>query len=154
VSPVVLETRITGEHLDRNSRPPHASQPWNPLVANVFYRRGIIDEWGRGTLKIMELTEQAGLVAPEFDVRGGEVVITFRPLGYVPPSRVSRPLSPLQQQLLATLSQIGPASLGEVYEHLGIDTPKLTVQDNLQVLRDLELVELNGIGRGARWRLI
>lgn len=58
-------------------------------------------------------------------MRGGEVMVTFRPLGYVPPNS-------LRQQLLATLSEIGPASLGETSEHLGTDTPKLTVQDNLQ----------------------
>ena len=27
----------------------HESLPWNPLIARTFYRRGIIEEWGRGT---------------------------------------------------------------------------------------------------------
>ena len=27
---------------------PHESLPWNPLIANVFYRRGFIERWGRG----------------------------------------------------------------------------------------------------------
>lgn len=27
---------------------PHESLPWNPLIARVFYRRGIIEAWGRG----------------------------------------------------------------------------------------------------------
>lgn len=35
---------------------PHRSRPWNPLIAQVFYRRGIIEIWGRGTLKMAELT--------------------------------------------------------------------------------------------------
>lgn len=35
---------------------PHTSQPWNPLIANVFFRRGVIEQWGRGTLKMVELT--------------------------------------------------------------------------------------------------
>ncbi len=26
---------------------PHESLPWNPLIAGVFYRRGIIESWGR-----------------------------------------------------------------------------------------------------------
>ncbi|MDQ3605157.1 MAG: hypothetical protein M3418_03065 [Gemmatimonadota bacterium] len=58
---------------------PNTSQPWNPLIAGAFYRRGIIDQWGRGTLKILELTEQACLHSPEFEVRGGEVVVRFYP---------------------------------------------------------------------------
>ena len=27
---------------------PHESLPWNPLIARVFFRRGIIESWGRG----------------------------------------------------------------------------------------------------------
>src|SRR5439155_12284518 len=50
---------------------PHESLPWNPLIARAFYRRGIIEAWGRGTLKIMELSEKAGLLAPEIEESGG-----------------------------------------------------------------------------------
>lgn len=56
----------------------HPSRPWNPLVAHVFYRRGIIETWGRGTLRIRELTAAAGLPAPEFECSGGEVLVRFR----------------------------------------------------------------------------
>ncbi len=58
---------------------PHASRPWNPLIAQAFYRRGVVEAWGRGTLKIQELAAQAGLPAPEFRCNGGEVVVCFRP---------------------------------------------------------------------------
>jgi ATP-dependent DNA helicase RecG len=132
---------------------PHTSQPWNPLIANVFYRRGIIEQWGRGTLKIMELAQQAGLLIPEFEVRGGEVVVRFFPRGYVPPSRVSRDLTPLQQELLAVLAAIGSASVGELQTKLPTPTPHSTVKHNLQLLRQLELVQLRGRARGARWSL-
>ena len=40
---------------------PHESRPWNPLIARTFYRRGIIEEWGSGTLKMATLTGAAGL---------------------------------------------------------------------------------------------
>jgi ATP-dependent DNA helicase RecG len=33
---------------------PHESRPWNPLIAQAFYRRGMIEAWGRGTLKLAE----------------------------------------------------------------------------------------------------
>ena len=141
---------LTPEDLTR----PHASQPWNPLMADVFYRRGIIEQWGRGTLKIIDLAQQAGLVTPEFEVRGGEVVVRFYPQGYVPPSRVSRDLTPLQQELLAVLAASGPASLSRVRASLAAPVPGPTVKDNLQILRQLDLVRLQGRGRGARWSLM
>lgn len=74
---------------------PHASHPWNPLIASVFYRRGFIEQWGRGTLRIRELTEQAGLAAPDFEERGGEVVVRFFPTSYVAPRRVDHRLDEL-----------------------------------------------------------
>jgi len=57
---------------------PHDSRPWNPLIANAFYRRGIIETWGRGTLKIIELTQSAGLPDPEFKSEAGHFVVIFR----------------------------------------------------------------------------
>jgi ATP-dependent DNA helicase RecG len=40
---------VTPESLTK----PHISQPWNPLIASVFYRSGIIERWGTGTLNIL-----------------------------------------------------------------------------------------------------
>jgi len=57
---------------------PHPSRPWNPLIASVFYRRGIIETWGRGTLKISELLGAAELPAPEFVADQGEVLVRMR----------------------------------------------------------------------------
>lgn len=113
----------------------------------------IIETWGRGTLKIAELTEQAGLVRPEFEEHAGEVVVRFFPTGYVPPSRVSRDLSPLQQEILEYLAGAGPAQLKQMVEALPSRPLPRTVTDNLQTLRNLDLVELQGWGRGARWML-
>jgi ATP-dependent DNA helicase RecG len=132
---------------------PHRSRPWNPFIAHTFYRRGIIEQWGRGTLKIKEWNEQAGIVPPEFAVESGEVVVCFRPTRYIAPTRVSTDLSDLQQQLLNILAQTGPAPLGVLRQHLPPDTPRRTVQNNLAILRLLGLVDFSGKGIGARWRL-
>jgi ATP-dependent DNA helicase RecG len=32
---------------------PHESKPWNPIIANVFYRAGIIERLRMGTLNII-----------------------------------------------------------------------------------------------------
>lgn len=145
-----LPPGITIEELTR----PHTSQLRNDLIADVFYRRGIIEQWGRGTLKMIELTEEAGLIPPEFEERGGEIVIRFRPIHYVPPRRVQRDLSDLQRQLLQLLGVEGSMALSEIMKKLPDDTAaKRTVQENLQTLRQLDLVDLEGHGRGARWSL-
>ncbi|MCO5178263.1 MAG: putative DNA binding domain-containing protein [Thermomicrobiales bacterium] len=133
---------------------PHRSRPWNPLIAQVFYRRGIIEQWGRGTLKMAELTERAGLVPPEFESSGGEVLVRFRPTRYVPPTRISHILNPLQRDVLEILSRLGPSHLHTIVSNLSIPTPERTIQDNLQMLRRLGMVDVVGRGRGARWLLL
>ena len=47
-------------------------------MANVFYRRGIIETWGRGTLKIIDLLDKEGLPTPEFFNQAGSFVVIFR----------------------------------------------------------------------------
>jgi ATP-dependent DNA helicase RecG len=42
---------------------PHQSLPWNPMITRVFYRRGIIEAWGRGTLKMEAESCNRGLYA-------------------------------------------------------------------------------------------
>jgi ATP-dependent DNA helicase RecG len=140
---------LTPEDLTR----PHRSRPWNPIIAQTFYWRGITEQWGRGTLKMVELTSEAGLVAPEFEVRSGETIVRFLPVSYIAPTRISRDLSNLQQNLLTVLSRISPASLSEIRQYLPLDYPKRTIQDNLQVLKILELIDSNGHGAGAKWIL-
>ena len=87
---------------------PHESLPWNPLVARTFYRRGIIEEWGRGTLKMAELAISAGLPRPEIEDRGGCVTVRFRPASRrrIGQATVAR-LTELQRQVLALIDQSG-----------------------------------------------
>jgi len=76
-----LEISSTGElHFGLKTEDlfrPHPSRPWNPFIAKVFYLRGIIETWGRGTIKIKELTDEARLPVPEFENNMGEFTIRF-----------------------------------------------------------------------------
>ena len=42
----------------------HASQPFNPDVANAFFRAGMIEAWGRGVEKVFEACRKAGIKEP------------------------------------------------------------------------------------------
>jgi ATP-dependent DNA helicase RecG len=132
---------------------PHTSQIRNDLIADTFYRRGIIEQWGRGTVKMVELTEEAGLVPPEFEERGGEIVVRFRPTRYIAPSRVEHDLSDLQRELLHIVGRDGPIALSDIKDRLNVEAAERTVQENLQMLRNLDLLDLIGHGRSARWTL-
>lgn len=70
-----LPKQLTVE--DLKSR--HLSFPRNPLIAEVFFKAGLIELWGRGTLKIIEECKKAGLPEPEIEeVTGGISVTLFK----------------------------------------------------------------------------
>lgn len=132
---------------------PHRSMPWNPLIAQTFYRCGIIESWGRGTLKMMELMQQAELSVPEIEVVAGEVYVRFRPVKQHASPTCEHPLSPLQQELIGILSKFESVSLALVLDNLPTPHPSRTVQENLATLRKLGLAQTSGRGRNAQWYL-
>ena len=132
---------------------PHESLPWNPLIARVFYKRGIIETWGRGTIKMAELTASAGLPRPEIEDAGGCVTVRFRPSRYVPPRRVGHDVSERQRDILALLDE-RPSGLAlrEIRSQMGSKASGRQIREDLGVLRILGLAHAEGHGRGARWR--
>lgn len=130
---------------------PHESLPWNPLIARVFHRRGIIESWGRGTLKIAELTEKAGLPRPEIEEGAGCVVVRFRPSKYIPPRQVSQELTERQRAILELLAT--RESLSRKAIVTALHESELAIRDDLERLRGLGLVVTHGHGRGAVWSL-
>jgi ATP-dependent DNA helicase RecG len=96
----------------------HRSRPRNPLVADVFYRRGLIKAWGRGTQRIVELCVAAGRPAPAFAEEAGAVVVRFFPSRYEPPLRVSYDLTPRQREILRILSQGEAISLRSLHARM------------------------------------
>lgn len=131
---------------------PHESLPWNPMMARVFHRRGIIESWGRGTIKMVELAEKAGQPRPEIEESGGCVVVRFQPGRYVAPQQIKRDLTKRQRSILQFLAtKSSGLSRAEIAKALRL--PLLTVRDELERLRSLEMVETYGYGRGAVWHL-
>lgn len=132
---------------------PHESLPWNPLVAGVFYKRGIIEAWGRGTLKIAELAERAGLPRPDIEAISGAVTVRFLPGRYVPPQRVGHDLTARQQAILEVLAERPFIPAREVLLWADPNAKPRHLRDDLALLKRLGLADFEGFGRGARWFL-
>ena len=64
---------ITVEDLSR----PHPSRPHNKLIADVFYKAGFIESWGRGTQRIIDNCVAEGLSAPVYEYKMGFLYLTF-----------------------------------------------------------------------------
>ena len=55
----------------------HSSYPRNKHIAEVFFRSGYIESWGRGIEKMVTACREAELPEPVFEEAWGGVVVTF-----------------------------------------------------------------------------
>ena len=131
----------------------HASRPRNPLVAEAFYRRGLVERWGRGTQKIVELCVKAGRPEPEFLEQVGAVGVRFPVGGYHPPLRVAQDLTERERVILGVLAGGSAMPLREIMPKLAGVAASATIRDDLYHLKRLGLISSSGHGRGALWRL-
>jgi len=68
-----LPEKITFEKLKKS----HLSCPRNELLADVFFKAGFIESWGRGTLKILDQCQKWNLPEPNFSELTGGFLVTF-----------------------------------------------------------------------------
>jgi len=150
ISTGLLPAGITVADLKRD----HVSAPPNPLIAGIFYRRGLIEQWGRGTQKIVDWCLPTGQPEPEFEEQAGAVVVRLRPSGYHPPLRVSQDLTDRQRRILEFLADGRKRRLQEIHGALENPPAKRTLLDDLKFLRQAGLVNSGGRGVGAKWWLM
>jgi len=55
----------------------HSSQPFNPSIAGVFFRAGMIEAWGSGIARILQACNEAKLPLPEFRNGNGGIWSVF-----------------------------------------------------------------------------
>ena len=132
---------------------PHESRPWNPLIARTFYRRGIIEQWGRGTLRMVELATSAGLPRPEIEELADSVTVRFRRPGHQAARGSAADLTDQQNAVLELLQGSGRAlALREIRASLGPNTDQRRLRGDLATLKAKRLADSEGRGAGARWK--
>jgi ATP-dependent DNA helicase RecG len=112
---------------------PHRSILRNPLIAKAFFLYGVVESWGRGTLKIFELCQEAGLPKPVYTENSGGVEIKILK------SLVKRPvlqsLTDTQKKILQYFESHDKARVSDIAFSLGIT--KRAIQKNLKELESM-----------------
>lgn len=145
-----LPPGLTVEDLSRD----HPSLLRNPIIADVLYRRGLVERWGRGTQKIIELCLEAGHPRPEFIEQAGAVGVRFIPSGYVPPLRIAYDLTDRQREILDIISSTDEIPFRRIRDRLSESPADRTIRDDLAFLKGAGLIGSRGFGRGAVWYLV
>ena len=53
----------------------HSSKPFNPKLAEIFFKSGMIEAWGRGFDKIKEACEKYDAPLPEYDISENGIMV-------------------------------------------------------------------------------
>ena len=133
---------------------PHESRPWNPLIARAFYIRGIIEEWGRGTLNIVDYSTASGLPHPEIKEENNSVTVRFLSSDTEPSQEQPYVLTKQQKEILKLLKSRGALPLRDIHATFGVQVSKRRIREELAILKKKKLVKSKGIAKNARWHFL
>lgn len=136
----------------------HSSVLRNKLIANTFYVRGMIEKWGSGTNKIVQLCLQDGLPEPKFEEHtGGIELILYFNHSISSSSELPREefaLSERQKNILSLLATGGEFTIQYIIGKLQTPPSQRTIQNDLKKLKDQGLITNVGVGRSVKWILL
>lgn len=134
----------------------HESMPRNKLISKVFHARGLIETWGTGTNKMIDLCKADQVPEPIFEEHTGGLNVIFRfkePIG-MSSQKTAKPnlLNIRQEEILQLLQSGKPLSADEIFNQLKTPPSLRTVKADLSVLKKMNLVEQQGKARSTIWK--
>ncbi|ABX31960.1 putative transcriptional regulator [Petrotoga mobilis SJ95] len=133
-----LPKEIKVDELKKN----HSSYPRNELLADVFFKAGLIEAWGRGTIKITDECKKAGLPEPEFKEEFGGFAVYFYKDIYTEDNLRKMGLNERQIKAVKYVKEKGKITNKE-YQELN-KTSKPTATRDLRNLVDKGIVIMQG----------
>ncbi|MDO9579830.1 MAG: ATP-binding protein [Bacteroidales bacterium] len=140
----ILPDEIKIEDLKRN----HLSKPRNTLLADVFYKSGFIESWGRGTLKIVAECINENLPEPEFENRGHLFSVTFLKADLKADLKISSP----EEQIISIISTNNKVSISKIAIEIG---KGITVtKEYMNKLKAEGILKRIGPDKGGHWEIV
>lgn len=144
----------------------HASRPYNPNIANVFYLAGFIESWGRGIEKICEACKADDLPMPEFTINPGDIMVKFAAPedrvvngpGKVTDrvtdgvtDRVTDKVTDAEKKILIQLEVDPGYSYVDLAEKLGVS--KKTIAEHIKSLKEKGIIKRIGNNKKGYWEI-
>ncbi len=147
-NPGGLPEGITVEQLKR----PHQSYLRNPLIAKVFYLAGYIEQYGSGTVRMVEWMKEAGLPEPEYKEELGGFSVYFYKDIYTEENLRKMGLNERQIKAVMYVKERGKITNKE-YQQL-TEVSRVTASRELQDIVGKEVLQMIGkVGKGTKYTL-
>lgn len=135
---------------------PHDSIPYNPDIANVFYRAGYIEHWGRGIEKICDECKELGVDLPVYELRGNGLRVRFKALqsalikdSNTPKRQTDVLVDALADRIIEVLRNNPKVTQTELVKQLGV--PYRSLQRKMGELKVAGRIERIGGKRYGKW---
>ncbi len=140
----------------------HPSRPFNPSIANAFFRAGEIEAWGRGIQRIYDACRETESPKPMIAYEPGELSMEFpfspSYLKTIPPGSASRLGEKLGEKLGETRAAILQAmylnprvSAKALAADLGLSTT--AIENQIRILKNEKFVRRLGPAKGGYWEV-
>ena len=141
---------------------PHDSIPYNPDIANVFYRAGYIETWGQGIQKICDECIALGAELPRYEILGTGIRVYFTALKS---ALIDQPKAPKHQnsekhgalddamvlRIIEKLKEQPDISQEALGESIGVT--RRVVQKYINALKEAGRIERVGGKRYGHWEI-
>jgi ATP-dependent DNA helicase RecG len=147
-NPGSLPAEISIEQLKKK----HSSFPRNKNLADIFFKSGYVEAWGRGISKIIDACRQAGLPEPIFEEHAGGLMVTlFKELF---PDAMLRNLGLSDRQISAVqYVKLHNRISNKDYQEL-FSVSRGTATRDLTQLAVHNIIQVHGRGPGAYYTLL
>lgn len=138
---------------------PHDSRPYNPDIANVFYRAGFIENWGQGIQRICDECEKIGAELPTYELLGTTLRVYFKALESAlidnskAPKHQSTEDGALEDyRIIEVLTNHPEISQEELARELG--TTRRVIQKRMNILKEKGAIVRVGGKRYGHWEIV
>ncbi|HAQ20703.1 MAG TPA: transcriptional regulator [Prolixibacteraceae bacterium] len=145
-----LPDGLTLEALKRS----HSSRPRNPIIADVSFKGGYIDAWGRGTIKILDTCKLAGLPEPEMKEQDGGFMISLFKDNLTEDQLIKLGLNDRQLKAVFFVLEKGKITNSE-YQALNEVSKRTATYELTQLIQEFNLLKKSGVhGAGVFYTIM
>jgi ATP-dependent DNA helicase RecG len=131
----------------------HPSKPFNPVIANVFFRAGLIEAGGRGIFKIIHACRVSNAPEPVFKCDfSGFFVELFAHKIEPPGEKLGEKLGENRLEIIKLMQANQQISIAELSRQIGISTT--AIERNIKYLKEKEIIKRVGAAKGGHWEVI
>jgi ATP-dependent DNA helicase RecG len=132
----------------------HSSRPHNPYLASAFFKGGLIEAWGRGTIKIINECKKAGLPEPIIEYSSGGISVTILKNQFNKKNLTSKGLSTRQIKAIDYLKE-NKQITNKIYQEICEVSKATATRDLTELIEKFKLLERSGeVGAGTSYKLI